>query len=294
MDTSGAVVFDDVEKLKKAIAEEEKKRPPELKEEPINAQVGYVFPPNYLPREHAHPATLLQNLQQRFHLSLDDSKYRGLIRDQRVGPEDILKYILDQGDEWNFRHGTLQLEQPARTTTVNQLIMSTEMIAASAVGSTFEADWVAQKSTEILWTSAGVQRIWSQLTSFAQLRWCKTSTRVSLGFNLVDLFDPRFRQFVTDRIANSDGFAYAMGHQPVDKDLLRVNKGDLVVVPFVSDIAMQISIFNRVSGRNERCGIQFDVQARHEANSGNVVITTELDSERHTQFIKALKSVFQK
>lgn len=209
-------VFDDVDKLRKAVAEEERKRPRELHEEPVNAQVSYIIDPAHLPREHAILSDLLERLKSKFSLAFDESSLRRLVGRQAT-VEQLMEHLLSSDADWDFRNGMLRIEQPApRTTPISQLKITNELIAASVVGSTSEADYVVQRCAEELWRSAGVDdATWGQIKEHAQLRGCKTVTRVDLGVDLIELLSDKFRQFVERDVSGAGGLGATMGKHPV-------------------------------------------------------------------------------
>lgn len=288
METEVGNVFDDVEDLKKAIADEEKKRPSDLKESPIQAQVSYTISPTALPREHANLEQFYQKIRDRFGVTFDDSKMRGLTQGHEVPTVRLMRHQIENNDALIFRHGMLQLEQPARTTPVLQFGLSTESVAGSVAGSTFEAEWITQKGLEDLWSASGVTRTWGDIQKDIQLRAYLTQTRVDLGVNLLDFFSERFRKFVDKNVKERDSFGPQMGKHPIDKELLKAETGNIQVIPHVKSIGMQISLFNELSGRSETCGLDFGMVARHEAGQGFLSITTELDSANHTAFVHEL------
>jgi hypothetical protein len=283
-------VFNDVDKLQLAIAEEERKRPRDLKEEPLNAQVSYVIDPQHLPREHANLTDLLDRLREKFSLTFDESELRRLVGAKEATAEQLMGHFLSLDEDWDFRNGMLRVEQPTpRTTPVSQLKITDEAIAASVVGSTSEADYVVQRCAEELWRSAGAESAtWKQIEEHVQLRGCKTATRVQLGLDLVDFLSEKVRKFLDASVSSASGMAVHMGKHPVRPRASTVEGNSFVIVNHVQNVSLQINLFDEVSGRSEECDLTFSVSARHEFGSGVIVVRSELDSERHTSLITKL------
>jgi hypothetical protein len=275
--------------LRRALDEEARQRPADLREQQIAGLTNYVFDPTAVPREHANLTDLLERLGRRFHLTFDDSGFRGLAAARGMSDVELMRETLERNEILEFQNGMLRLDAPPRQTPVLNVAMTRESVTASVVGSTVEASWVAQQTAQELWASTGAGRDWSDLSRAVQHVGYRTTTKVHLGWNLEDFFSTEFRDFKAEHLEAEDSLGTTMGRQPYDRELLEARKGNVISVAYVDGISMTISLFNKKTGRSEQNDLRFNVANKEEARQGIVAVTTELESTRHTELISRLR-----
>lgn len=279
--------FGDMEDLRKAIADEDRSRPRDLNETPLEAQTGLVMPPEVFPIDHVDAESLYRNLQRRFGVTVDFARYKTIISNNQIDPVALIDHLVKNDENIYLQNGLLQFQDDPRTTPIKYIAITKEQINVTVIGSTSESDWVAQKILEEVWTAAGAQRQWDQLKGGVQLKSNTTLSLIEIKHNLIDLFSDAFRSFVAADIVDQAGFGKTMGIQPIDKDT-NPDKTYTRVVPHVTSTEMSISLFNDVTGRFESCSFKMSVRARSDYGLGRINVMSELDSRSHTELVSRL------
>lgn len=281
----------DFDALRKAVQEEEQRRPPDINETPMLAQTTYTLPTTYVPRDYADLADFNARLQRSFKLRFDDSEIRDIVQAQggNVTSQQIMDLLQKRRAVLKFTHGMLHFTNPDRITPIIGLGLSSEAVQASVIGTTAEASWVAQKGLEEMWASAGGNRTWSDLSSAVQLVGYTTTSQVNLGYDLLKLFSPEVQRFFDEHVVKSESLGRCMGRHFPNETAQKAYVKNLQVVPIVHGIECDISLFDPVSGRQETCSLRLDVAAKTERGKGIVTVTSELDSRKHTEFITKLR-----
>ena len=283
----GKNAFESAAELRRAIAEEEKRRPKSLKEVPHEAQTGLIMPPAVMPRRHADMGTLSARLEEKFGVSLDTSKYKTITGGNPVETVQLLNHLVENDETLFFKNGLLRFEESSRSTPIRLIVISTEEISATVIGSTTESDWIAQKVLEEVWAAAGAQRNWEQLKSGVQLKSNTTLSEVELGRNLIDLLNPAFRSFIDDNITATDAPGSRMGKHPFEGSALGRRLRNTTTA-HVESIDLKVTVYDDVSGRSEDCKMRFAVGNRLAFGRGLVLVMSELDSPSHTALIQKL------
>lgn len=284
-------VLQDFDDLKKAIVEEQKKKSPDIVEKSESALVRYVIDPMFLPREQIDLIAFSHRLRELFGLRLDTSGIRKIIqgRGAGVGEDDLARLIQEQKFDFDFEYGMLHIPHPERATPISRLTISREAIAASVIGSTPEAEWVAQRAAEELWKTAGAPKKWAEVAPHIQLVKYITTTNCRFGVDLLDIFSERFKTFIGSSIEAPESLGCYMGTHPLPDAEIKCPKGDLSVVCRPRTVEFLVMVFDRVSGRQETCQLEFDVKTISELGRQAIRIRSDLDSDRHSQLVHSLQ-----
>ena len=273
----------DEQELQRKLAREEQERRKDIKETPILARTTLVVSPSALPRPQADLGELATRLQHRFRLRVDRSNYRSPMY-ANIDDVSLIAELVASDEQINFAGGMLTFDMPNRHTPLLNLAFNNEAIQADVIGSTTESTFVAQQAFSELWASCGVDRSWTD--DQLQLVGYMTTTRAQLGVNLEDFFSPEFRQFLQNDVQGGAGFQ--MGRQPGNSN--RGNYGsDPLAICYTETLKMQVSLFDKTTGRSELCQMRFDTLAKSEVHQGVITVTTELDSPSHTKFLGDLR-----
>lgn len=288
----------DLESLKQLVDKQERMRPSEIIEEAVLATTTYVINPYWLPREYADLTSLVKELDEKLGLEVDDTEIKPFLAKagniSGISPYDALRILLDQNKTLAFKNGMLRFDNPVRTTPIPRVYFTTEKVSVTVVGSTTEAEWIAQKVVEELWFACGRQRAWNEIQSDAgsvQMVGYQTVTRAHLGVNLEDLFSTNFRKFLDEVVEDPGSLGKAMGLHTLDKTLqLSERQEAVLVVPQIHRIEIRVTVFNKLTGRYEDCDLSFDVSARNAMHQGVVTVSSELNDVNHTKLLNHLRS----
>jgi hypothetical protein len=275
--------------LREALAEEARRRPASLHEQPRYALTTYIVDPIAVPMLHANMQDFIERLDKRFRLRFDDSDFRSLPSAGEPNHAELMRLAAERNNPWRFKDGMLRLEAPPRHTPVLSVSITYESFAAAVIGSTTESTWVAQQVAEQLWAATGAERKWSEFSNAVQRIGYKTTTKVRLGTVVENFFVPEFRDFITQHIEASGSLGTRMGAQPFDKERAEAVTTDTLIRVDIHRIEMRVSQFNKISGRSEECELVLDVGVRDDARRGVITFTSELDSLAHTELITKLR-----
>jgi hypothetical protein len=182
----------------------------------------------------------------------------------------------------------LYVPQPQRATPISSVNITSESITTTVIGSTPEAEWVSQRIFEELWVSAGAQRSWADVSSHLQLVRYATTTTFNPGPLFIDFFSRNFRDYINIEIEGPAAFGSKMGAHPPVGATSEDFREDLIVMCKPMKLVLNVILFDKVCGRQEECELKFAAKSRLELGRPSITVSSELDSDRHSQLVHAL------
>lgn len=247
--------------------------------------------PALIPRAAIHAPTLLQSVMSEFGASFNPQSYlRGIPGEARQGltHESVLSHALSDDDAVIvFDGGHLTISDSARVTPINQLQFSEQVISATVVGTSEEAEYCLRKLAILISQAAGVNRVWKDFEPHVELWGYTTSTVVDLGMSITDMLAPEFREFLETYVAGADAFGQQMGgvSRGIDRSTLRVT-------PAATRIELSIGVWDELSGKANNCNLEILAHTRGDYNRHRVKFLTELPSTQHLELVEQLVTSF--
>lgn len=289
-DSNDIQSFDDLSRKLR----EESNKPQIVREFPLEATVTYVLPNSAIPLEIANHQILADSFTREFGgLRFDVTDIQPFLSANAEANDWTLvrkmALALETTGKLRFHRGMLVFPSPKKITPIDNLILTKESVIVSVNdGSSTEAEFIAQRAFELLWKSTGVNRDFADFKEVTQLVGYTTRTKAAFNFDLLDMFSIEFKEFAQETLINSKEIGKMFGRRPYKQEDQSLYTKRITIVPHVTTIRFEIAVFDNVTGIHEYCTLGFDIAARSEKGFGQITVTSELDSERHTQLVNSL------
>jgi hypothetical protein len=272
--------------LKRAVEEETRARPPELRESPLLASTTYVIQPQSLPREHMDPEVLIAVLRHLFRVKFKESDVPSA-----SDAASKITYLIEHNRTVNFENGMFEygeVDDNRRRTPVARIHLTHEAVGAAVVGSTLEATWVAKRVAEAVWEATGVSQRWADFQAAVQYVGYQTQSSVDLGGPLERVLSRSFRDFLRAELESPQSKGTRMGRTPVDAGERAAVSPDVLILG-LERVELKLVQFTTLTGREETCKVRLFVTSKDHYRRGIVVVESELPSAEHTAFVVSLR-----
>jgi len=207
---------------------------------------------------------------------------------QPLTDQEIMNFQLENERNAHFFGGYLKHQSGSRVTTLSSLAFGQQNIAASVAGTTDEAMLVASEFARLLWEAAGYAQHWADLKDGIERISFSTTAVVDFEEGAIDrIFSERFKAFLDEDIASSNGLGASMGALGQDK---RLSTDDYLLIPSLNILELTLMIVDRISGQGERAEVRITPHTKTSHNRCDSLVTSELPYLEHIELIEKLQN----
>jgi hypothetical protein len=266
---------------------------PSFVTEITQAEVRYTIDPLYLPVSFLDAGKLIRTLHEVYGLTLSSLDLSPLTKSgqgelsslSELTGEELIARLLREGGAVGFNTGRFPTGPddfvPIRTISFNY-----ESVFTSVQGVGEIADLLAQSVVEILWACADASKRWEQIEPHVQVKVHGTGTLIDLGFPFERLMNPDLQVFLDANLAAGRGFGAEMSRLLARDDFR--GAPEAVLTWALDDFTLRASRFDPRNGEAASSSVVFAVSTRSDYGSGRVLVTSELSSSAHIEFLGQL------
>jgi hypothetical protein len=256
--------------------------PPEI--EPNTAHVSISISPAAIPFQNLRDTDVLQQIYDTFRSRFDPSTIKLPQGTTHLSESDLFFYLIQQKQPIYFRGGFINFGEDS-IVPISTLVFSDQSLSAEVYGTTKQAEFICKKLAEILWRSAGRERKWSEISNLVDIVSYSTSVIVKLKHPMKEFLSDKFQDFLRIDIESESGYGREMG--ALGQQKFSNGSGNSVVTS-LRQLELDVSVFDRTSGRQESCRIEIIPHSSHDHNKGRIKAMSELPYDRHVEMLTRL------
>jgi len=254
-------------------------------------EVAYTFRPSALPPlAQVNLKDLADSLKASFKVKLEPIDFspllrKGLTMDQLAAMDEATR--IDQlmsiaESRLRFTSGRFPLRNDF--VPIRHISIDFERIYVSVGGHTGIAEAIAEDVFESLWRQVGTAKRWVDAQSKVVLVGYATGTRIVAPFSAELLLNPRLSKVLRDAFSSESRYVDTIGaFQPIGS-----GHGVLSAVATLDQLTIRVSKFDSRSGESYQSELVFNVTARSDHGTGQMLVTSELKYEDHVELLRGV------
>lgn len=186
----------------------------------------------------------------------------------------------------SFRNGSFS-ENSSVDYTITQVVLSSENLAVEVKAETDVCEKVCSIVYDAFCSASELKSNWNSIQPYIAMKSFRTKTESFIGNNANKLLNPVVAEVLGDNLEGGLSFGSKMMARS-KYDSFKPER-DVVAIWNLNEINIRVSIFSKVTGRNEISTINMDVRAKDDIGRGVLVIQSEMPYEDHLAFTEALR-----